>query len=155
MREKPTLRMPKLSVEQRFWAKVDKDGPVPDYRPELGPCWSWAAGRNGCGYGTFRAGGRMVYAHRFAYELLVGPITPGLQVDHLCRARNCVNPAHMEPVTQQENFERGLGPMAIGRWQRAKTHCPAGHSYDVANIYWYKGRRYCRPCHRGRRRVAG
>lgn len=84
--------------EDRFWAKVDKcrDG-----------CWVWTAKGTPAGYGQFRVDGVDVYAHRFSYELHVGPIPDGLQIDHLCRVTSCVNPAHLEPVTGAENLRRG------------------------------------------------
>lgn len=135
-------------IEDRFWSKVDKDGPVPDYRPELGPCWLWTAGQWGEGYGRFWVSGRPVSAHRFAYEFLVGPIPSGLQIDHLCRVRNCVNPAHMEPVTNRVNTLRGMGPTVAGLRMSTKTHCPQGHPYDEANTRWWRNERLCRACGR-------
>lgn len=84
----------------RFWAKVDKRGPD--------DCWLWLANKTAPnGHGRFSTGGSMVMAHRFAYELLVGPIPDGLVIDHLCRVRLCVNPKHLEPVTAVENIKRG------------------------------------------------
>lgn len=86
--------------------------------------------------------GERKVVHRIAYELLVGPIPDGLQLDHLCRVRNCVNPDHLEPVTGQENMRRG--------YFGTKTHCPNGHAYDEANTYIFsntRGRhRQCRTC---------
>lgn len=80
-----------------FWSRVDKtDG-----------CWLWTSTVVWNGYGQFRINNRRVYAHRFAYEQVVGPVPDGL--DHLCRNRRCVNPAHLEPVTRQENLRRGAG----------------------------------------------
>lgn len=93
---------------RKFWAQVDKDGPLPDERPDLGPCWVWT----GCvhkatGYGLFgaRVGSRLV--HRIAYQYVVGPIPKGLHLDHLCRRRLCLRPDHLEPVTPRENIRRG------------------------------------------------
>lgn len=114
-----------------FWSKVLLgDG-----------CWEWQAARFISGYGHFRA---MGYAHRIAYEFLVGPIPPGLQIDHLCRNRSCVNPAHMEPVTQTENVRRGLA----GAKNRAKACCSNDHPFDEPNTYWYPSgsKRACRTC---------
>src|SRR6185312_13183624 len=89
---------PAQDWKERFWAKVDKDGPEPEHRPDLGPCWLWTTGRfSGAvgGYGQFwRCEGQNLHAHRVAYELLVGPIPYGLHLDHLCRVRHCVNPKH-------------------------------------------------------------
>ncbi len=133
----------KKTVEQRFWSHV---GPHDD--PNV--CWLWlgttAGGHVGRRYGWFRDD-RMVYAHRFAYELLVGPIPEGYTIDHVeakgCTNTLCVNPSHLEPVLHKENILRGNGPAA----QNAKkTHCPQGHPYDVGNTYVYPYGRRCRIC---------
>lgn len=88
--------------EARFWSYVDKDGP--------GGCWLWTGGLHPNGYGGLIIDGRAEKAHRFAYELLVGPIPAGLVIDHVhargCRHKNCVNPAHLEAVTGAENTRR-------------------------------------------------
>lgn len=87
-------------LEERFWEKVEKRGPD--------ECWEWG-GTVADGYGRFREGGfgsSPVRAHRVAYKLLVGPIPEGLVLDHLCENRGCVNPAHLEPVTNRENLRR-------------------------------------------------
>lgn len=90
--------------------------------------------------------GRTVPAHRFAYELLVRPIPPGLVLDHECRVRHCVRPDHLTPVTNRENILRGVGASARCA---AQTHCPAGHPYDEANTYVRpNGHRDCRECGR-------
>lgn len=92
-----------------FWRKVNKDGPVPEYRPDLGPCWIWTGATDDAGYGRSTTGskGRTGLAHRIAFELLIGPIPEHLpHIDHLCRVTSCVNPAHLEPVTQAENNRR-------------------------------------------------
>lgn len=75
--------------------------------PELGECWVWCARLNRNGYGRLSVGGRELMAHRLSYEAHVGPIPDGLLLDHLCRVRQCVNPAHLEPVTHQVNTLRG------------------------------------------------
>ena len=132
----------KGSPEARFWAKVNKDGPVPLNRPDLGPCWLWTAGLGGNGYGRFRANKRMTYAHRFAYELLVGPVPEGAELDHLCRVRHCTRYDHLEPVPHQVNSARGNS----GKQERERTHCPQGHPYDEENTRWdRRGERRC-PC---------
>jgi hypothetical protein len=133
---------PRPTAEGRFWSKVNKNGPVSDYRPTLGPCWLWTGARSGAGYGHRRVGGHYVDTHRFAYELLIGPIPAGLELDHLCRIRLCVNINHLEPVTRQVNIQRGISANGI------KTHCLWGHPFDADNTYWYKGRRICRACNR-------
>ena len=107
-------------------------------------CVVWTAGTNGVGYGLFWDGGRDVMAHRWAYEYFKGKIPAGLQLDHLCRNRNCVNPAHLEPVTQRENILRGD---TLPASQITRTHCPQGHPYEGDNLYiWTDGSRQCRTC---------
>ena len=98
----PNKRIP--SAEERFWQKVDK---TPG-------CWLWTACVTGLGYGQFRVthGAPTVYAHRWAYEAMVGPIPDELVLDHLCRTPSCVNPSHLEPVTQRINVLRGESPVA-------------------------------------------
>ncbi len=125
----------KGTPEERFWAKVDVTA------ADL--CWHWTAGLQSAGYGRFSADGRDIGAHRFAYELLVGPIPEGLHIDHLCRVRHCVNPEHLEPVTQRENILRGECPAALNA---RMTECPRGHPFDEANTYLTGGQRTCRTC---------
>jgi hypothetical protein len=82
-------------------------------------------------------------AHRFSYLKLVGPIPEGLQIDHLCRVRHCVNPDHLEPVTNKENIRRGI----VGMFHAKKTQCPAGHPYDRDNTrIGSNGSRNCKQC---------
>jgi len=129
-----------IPVEGRFWAKVDRKGPD--------DCWIWRASLMD-GYGRLKINGRHVRASRFAYELLVGPIPEGLEPDHLCRNRACVNPAHIEPVTHQINDLRGVG---VGALNARKAHCPQGHPYDLLNTYISpSGGRFCRVCQRTRK----
>lgn len=118
-------------------------------------CLEWIGGKAGEGYGYFYTGpaapgahGR-VYAHRWAYEYAVGPIPDGLQLDHLCSNRACVNPDHLEPVTPLENVRRSAG-------NGSKTHCPSGHPYSGDNLRTYRAVRFCRACQRAydRRRRA-
>ncbi len=96
------------------------------------------------GYGTVRAGGKVKKAHRAMYELMVGPIPEGLEIDHLCRNRVCVNPGHLEPVSRLENIRRGTQ----GEFWAAKTHCKQGHPFDAENTYVNSGKRACRTCRR-------
>jgi len=105
-------------------------------------CWNWNGWLTLDGYGQCRAPrGSKQMAHRVAYEMFVGPIPVGLVIDHLCRNRSCVNPAHLEAVTQRENLARGINANAV------KTHCKRGHEYSKGNTYTYPdGRRDCRTC---------
>ncbi len=120
---------------ERFWAKVDKTA-------ENG-CWNWTAGKIPQGYGQFNLTHKTACkAHRFAYIALVGPIPDGLVLDHLCRNRACVNPDHLEPVTQGTNARRG----DAGAHNASKTHCPAGHPYSDANTEHARRGRRCRTC---------
>lgn len=96
---------PRPSFEDKFWAKVDKNGPVPSYAPHLGNCWIWMGAVVGrIPYGRFYNGVQQVSAHRFSY----GPIPDGLELDHLCRVPRCVRPTHLEAVTAAENIRRGV-----------------------------------------------
>jgi len=126
----------KLSA--KFWSHV-----IPE--PNSG-CWLWDGSLRD-GYGLFRVEsyGRVTNAHRVAYQLCVGPIPEGLILDHLCRMRQCVNPAHLEPVTNSENIARG----ETGITNRSKTRCPAGHPYTTVNS---AGSRVCYPCSNTRMR---
>lgn len=109
-------------------------------------CWEWTGSRS-VGYGRLHIAGKSELAHRFAYEHYIGPIPEGLVIDHLCRVRHCVNPAHMEVVTQTENKLRGTGSPAVNA---KKTHCKRGHPLTPENTYVHprKGYRVCRQCTR-------
>jgi HNH endonuclease len=108
------------------------------------PCWMWIGAMDAHdGYARIWVSSlrRAAQAHRVSYEVHVGPIPGGLELDHLCRNRSCVNPGHLEPVTGKVNAERG---------ERAnRSHCPHGHAYDEANTYRRpNGGRGCRACRR-------
>ena len=131
-------------LQQRL---VDKTipGPLPPTRPELGHCLLWAGYIAQSGYGVISIFGhgikRKVLAHRLAYELAKGEIPDGLDIDHLCSVKRCVNPAHMEPVTRRENFLRANN-------NEGKTHCPQGHPYSPENTTLKKSRYgFRRECH--------
>jgi len=103
-------------------------------------CWIWMRSMKPNGYGHIPGG----YPHRVAYQALRGPIPEGLDIDHLCRVRCCVNPDHMEPVTRRENVLRGVGIPAINA---RKTHCPVGHLLSGNNLYARPdGGRDCKAC---------
>lgn len=128
------------SVPGRLWAQVTKTD----------TCWLWTGhlSKPG-GYGRLRDNrpgkSGSIVAHRAAYELLVGPVPDGLVLDHLCRVRTCVNPAHLEPVTDRENVARGVGISVVNA---AKTHCPKDHEYTPENtVLANRGAaRRCRTC---------
>lgn len=153
-------RVVELSLEDRFWPRVNKHGSVPVHRPELGPCWLWRGGCNAQGYGKFL---RMM-AHRFAWELLVSSIPEGLRALHHCDNPPCVKaiadehgPTHLFIGTQADNIHDML---AKGRHSPGKrwTHCKRGHPLTPENT-WVKpssprGKRECIICKRERERLA-
>ena len=120
-------------LPQRFWDKVqvtEQD------------CWAWTAFRARNGYGQYTVNARRNQAHRVAYSVLVGPIPDGLHIDHLCRVRECVNPAHLEAVTQQENNRRAGGPEGY-----RQAVCRRGHRFSDEDAYIDpRGRRQCGAC---------
>jgi hypothetical protein len=139
--------VPLTPLPDRFWEKVEKNGPVPAHRPELGPCWMWLGSTNEDGYGTYGlTGDYVVKAHRASYMALRGAIADGMTIDHLCRTHPCVNPDHLEVVSRGENSRRSNRC----RPPRAKTHCIRGHAFDETNtgIAMIHGiaRRYCKAC---------
>ena len=114
---------------------------------DFGDCWLWTGsiqqGPRGGGYALY--GHRLV--HRYMYEYMYGPIPDGLEIDHLCRVRRCVNPKHLEPVTRRENLLRGK---TFAAENAGKTHCPQGHPYAGDNLVLFANGRHrrCRECHR-------
>jgi hypothetical protein len=114
-----------------------------------GDCWIWQGAPTANGYGRFSERAELgkiltQYAHRLIYEILVGPISEGLHIDHLCRNRMCVNPAHLEPVTCRENILRGISPIAQ---QARQTHCKRGHEFTAENTrVSARGSRTCITC---------
>ena len=117
-------------VTERFWSKVSGGG--------FTECWEWTGYVAPGGYGRINVNGTPKVAHRVAYELMVGPIPEGLDLDHLCRNRACVNPYHLDPVTRQVNLRRSPRVQV--------THCPAGHPYAGDNLLLDNGKRKCRTC---------
>lgn len=109
-------------------------------------CWLWSGCVNEHGYGLIGVHGRQSRAHRVLFEIFRGAVPDGLVLDHLCRVRCCVNPEHLEPVTNAENLRRGEG---ISATNARKTHCKHGHPFDEANTYLWRGSvRVCRTCNR-------
>ena len=114
---------------QRFFSKVDMTD----------DCWLWQASLDKHGYGQVNIGRKIYRSHRVSYSLIKGDIPKGLDLDHLCRVRSCVNPDHLEAVTRSVNLKRGM------MHNKLKTACPSGHEYDVVDLY---GRRRCSVCDR-------
>lgn len=118
--------------QQRFWRLVDKTD----------SCWLWTGGTVN-GYGTFQIAKKNYRAHRLSFMLIRGNIPEGKHLDHLCRVRNCVNPDHLEPVTQKENIARGEVQSAI---VNRTGICKNGHSMTNVYINPSSGKRRCRIC---------
>ena len=123
------------AAQARFWTKVD--------RKDDESCWLWTATKNPNGYGMWKLSGRSRGAHLFAYEWLVGPIPNGMEIDHKCRVRNCVNPRHLEAVTHRENTLRGD---TITANAAAKRYCPRGHALIEGNLVASTAKRGARQC---------
>jgi hypothetical protein len=129
------------SVEERFLSHVDKRGPIPAHRPDLGACHLWTGSVDEKGYGCFGDGKRSRKAHAFAYEAAKGPIPEGKELDHLCRNRPCVNHAYLEAVTHRENCQRA---------QYLQETCSRNHPLPDPGP---DGRRICRECANERNRA--
>lgn len=126
-----------MKADLRFWSFVE-------FALDGSGCLVWTGSRNQLGYGLFRADGRTISAHRWAYIERNGRVPEGLVLDHLCRNPSCVNPDHLEAVTQRENVVRGLAPAAENA---RKDRCIRGHRLIVIG-----GRRHCPTCARASKR---
>lgn len=148
--DRPIRARDRCTLHYRHWQQANLHERVPALdrfwlaaNPVEEGCWVWSGWFDAYGYGGLAVFGRSTKAHRFAYELLVGPIPDGLSLDHLCRNRGCVNPAHLEPVTRGENVRRGNNPSMVAH--RTDT-CLRGHSLLDAYVVTKSGGRRCRTC---------
>jgi hypothetical protein len=139
--EEDVEKRPKF--EERLWNKISPE-------PNSG-CWLWTGHTNIHGYGVSWTGSRTTLAHRVTYNFFVGPVPDGHDLDHLCRVRCCVNPAHLEPVTRRVNWLRSNGPQLCRERYEKQTHCKHGHAKTPDNVFiindgsGYK-RRKCKTC---------
>lgn len=143
LRSKPRPLLADPVDRERLLAQVQRN-----VRVDERGCWIWTGNRNR-GYGSLRHRDTTYLAHRKSYEVFVGPIPSRHQVDHLCQVKLCVNPEHLEAVTQAENNRRSKSPSAINA---QKTHCLRGHPFDEANTYYWAEGRGCRTCRNMRNR---
>jgi len=131
-------------IPKRIAARIDQRGPE--------ECWPWTGKLTEKGYARICLNGRRTTVHRYLYEVYVGPVPNGLVLDHLCRVRHCVNPAHLEPVSNRENVLRGIGPTAVNA---KRVYCLFGHLFDEANTMKARnGGRLCRTCRNRDQRAA-
>lgn len=112
-------------------------------------CWIWTGAKENNGYGQFNLNQKTRIAHRLSYELFIGDIPNGKELDHLCKNRSCVNPDHLEPVTHKENIRRGSTGKHQNHHNKFKTQCPRGHNYSGVNK---KGSRICKICDNQRKK---
>lgn len=123
-------------MDASFIKKVFDEIDIP--RGDHEECWNWTGYLDKDGYGRFLSSfAQKTSAHRLVYKIVVGEISSGLTLDHLCRNRRCVNPSHLEPVSFEENLRRAVA---------SRSHCANGHPWNADNTYFYATRRACRRC---------
>lgn len=127
--------MKKLTAQERFWSKVGA--------PDQNGCWIWRGKLKNNGYAQIVANGRQFVAHVFSYRLMRGLIPKGKELDHTCRNRSCVNPAHLEPVTHRENVLRGMG---LAAKCARRSSCKNGHPFTADNTKLRGHSRVCITC---------
>lgn len=139
---------PRVTAQQRFWLSVNKDGPLPRLRPELGSCWLWTGDDNGAGYGRFGIGRRRHYVHRLAFMWAHGreALAPRQDVDHMCHVRRCVRPSHLRAASRKQNNENHQG--APNRNNRSSQY--RGVTWNKRERRWL-----AQAMHNGKNYIAG
>ena len=134
----------------RFFAKVNKDGPL--FREDLGRCWEWVGAKDSSGYGNFTCSpSRTCKAHRFSFLLCFGwLLSHPYQIDHKCENTSCVRPSNLFCLLGKENNEKSNSASAINK---RKTHCKHGHEFSDENTIRRNGKRYCITCEKERGRM--
>jgi hypothetical protein len=146
----PEDRKEWLAMRRKIAERLN-EGSIPE--PNSG-CLLWLKAMNHDGYGVTWAEGKTALAYNVAYELKCGPVPEGLELDHLCRVRLCINPNHLEPVTRSVNQKRGLSFPPRAAENLSRTHCPKGHPYSGENLrIGPKGNRRCAECSRVKARL--
>jgi hypothetical protein len=140
----PTGVYKRKSIKSRLFDRVERI-------PESG-CWIWMGYIAKNGYGQIGIGYKLDLTHRVSYVLHKGEIPKGLVIDHLCDVRCCINPDHLEAVTNGENISRTYKRGKKTHWRKQQTHCKRGHEFTEENTRKSNGRRHCRECSRMRKR---
>lgn len=140
-----------MAKSKNLYRRRNNSDPPSRWEPEPNTgCWLWYGANSGDGYGRIRWNGKATGVHRVMYEIHRGAIPEGMEIDHLCRVRCCINPFHLEPVSKKENCLRGK---SFSAWNSRKTHCLKGHELSAENLCSHKTkkfRRCCRICHNAR-----